>query len=484
MSSEKQIFTLKQVALSIQRVISERYQQNYWVQAEMFKLNYTPKGHCFPELVHKEDGKVLTEMRGTIWNANFQRISKAFSEVVKEPLRDGMNLLLLVRISFHPVYGLSLEIIDIDPTYSLGELQKEREETLKKLKAEGVLNNNQQLDFPLLPKRLAIISMESSKGFKDFCTLVHHNQRGYKFVYKLFPAQLNGDAAIPSIIGQLDEIKKLKQHFDVVLIVRGGGGEIGLSCYNNYELSRAIASFPLPVLTGIGHSTNITVSEMVAYRNAITPSDLADLLLRVFHEFDLGLQALGRETKNGVLQVLQEQKIGLNQETRRFKYVSEALLQRNRHGLKSLNTELVQESKWLLQQAKTNIGQIRLRLHTQARFSNREQLQRIDYLRNNLKKSLRLSLLQNRQLIEDSKFYLLQEVPKYWGRQEEELRRMEKNLELVDPKNVLKRGYSIVLNSEKRLLAQNAVNLGDAIEIINFDSVIEGKVTKIKKSNG
>lgn len=482
--SEKQVFTLKQVAQSIQRVISERYQQNYWVQAEMFKLNYTPKGHCFPELVHKEEGKVLTEMRGTIWNANFQRISKAFAEVVKEPLRDGMNLLLLVRITFHPIYGLSLEIIDIDPTYSLGELQKEREETLKKLKAEGILNNNQQLDFPLLPKRLAIVSMESSKGFKDFCTLIHHNQRGYKLVYKLFPAQLNGDAAIPSIIGQLDKIRKLREHFDVVLIVRGGGGEIGLSCYNNYELSKAIATFPLPVLTGIGHSTNITVSEMVAYRNAITPSDLADLLLRVFHDFDLRLQALGRQAKKGVLQVLHEQKTALKQETRHFKYVSEALLQRNRHGLKSLNAELVQESKWQLQQAKTTIGQIRLRLHSQTRFSTREQLQRIDYLRDSLKKSLRLTLLQNRQLVDDSKFYLLQEVPKYWSRQEEELRRIGKNLELVDPKNVLKRGYSIVLNSKKRLLAQNSVNLGDALEIINFDSVIEGKVTKISKSNG
>ncbi|MGV3629637.1 MAG: exodeoxyribonuclease VII large subunit [Bacteroidota bacterium] len=482
--SEKQIFTLKQVAQSIQRVISERYQQSYWVQAEMFKLNHTPKGHCFPELVHKEDGRVLTEMRGTIWNANFQRISKSFAEVVKEPLRDGLNLLLLVKITFHPVYGLSLEILDIDPTYSLGELQKEREETLKKLKAEGVLNQNQQVDFPLIPKRLAIISMESSKGFKDFCTLIHHNQRGYKFVYKLFPAQLNGDAAIPSIIGQLDQIGKLRGHFDVVLIIRGGGGEIGLSCYNNYELSKAIATFPLPVLTGIGHSTNITVSEMVAYRNAITPSDLADLLLRVFHEFDLDMQALGREVKSGTLQLIRQQKIALKQETRHFKYISEALLQRNRHGLKSLSSELIQESRWLFQQAKNDLQQLRSRIQSQSKFAGRAQLQRIAYLGENLRKSVRTYLQLSLQVVEDSRFYLLQEVPKVLDRQNEEIRRIQKNLELVDPKNVLKRGYSIVLNSEKRLLNPAELAVGDALEIINFDSVIEGKVTKIKKSNG
>ena len=482
--SEKQVFTLKQVAQSIQRVISERYQQSYWVQAEMFKLNYTAKGHCFPELVHKEDGKVLTEMRGTIWNAAFQRISKNFAEVVKEPLRDGMNLLMQVRISFHPVYGLSLEIIDIDPTWSLGELQKEREETLKKLKAEGILNNNQLLEFPLLPKRLAIISMESSKGFQDFRTLISHNQPGYKFVYKLFPAQLNGDAAIPSIIGQLREIERLREHFDVVLIVRGGGGEIGLSCYNNYELSKAIASFPLPVLTGIGHSTNVTVSEMVAYRNAITPSDLADLLLRVFRDFDVTVQELARELRASSLELIQEQKSNLKHESRSFKFVSEALLLQNKHELQNLRMNLLQESKWLFQQANHALEQNRQRLQSQTKFASRAQLQRISYLRDNLRKSVRAQLLQSRQLVEDSKFYLLQEVPKYLVKQDDELRYIRKNLDLVDPQNVLKRGYSIVLNSEKRLLSQNQPAVGDALEIINFDSVIEGQITKIKKSNG
>ncbi|MCE3296833.1 MAG: Exonuclease large subunit [Crocinitomicaceae bacterium] len=482
--SEKQVFTLRQVAQSIQRVISERYQQSYWVQAEMFKLNYTAKGHCFPELVHKEEGKVLTEMRGTIWNAAFQRISKSFAEVVKEPLRDGMNLLMLVRITFHPVYGLSLEIIDIDPTYSLGELQKEREETLKKLKAEGIINNNQLLDFPLLPKRLAIISMESSKGFQDFRTLISHNQQGYKFVYRLFPSQLNGDAAIPSIIGQLKEIEKLRQHFDVVLIVRGGGGEIGLSCYNNYELSKAIATFPLPVLTGIGHSTNVTVSEMVAYRNAITPSDLADLLLRVFRDFDVSIQDLARELRNSSVQQLQEQKTALKQESRSFKFVSEALLQQNQHELKSLRISLLQESKWLFQQANNELGQIRQRLQSQTKFASRAQLQRIAYLRDNLRKSVRAHMQDSYQLVEDSKFYLLQEVPKYIARQEDELKYIRRNLDLVDPQNVLKRGYSIVLNSDKRLLSQNQPAVGDALEIINFDSVIEGKITQIKKSHG
>lgn len=460
MPSEKQIFTLKQVAFSIQRIISERYQQNYWVQAEMFKLNYTQKGHCFPELVHKEEGKIVTEMRGTIWNTTYQRISKKFAEVVKEPLHDGLDLLLLVKISFHPIYGLSLEILDIDPTYSLGALQREREETIKRLTSEGLMKRNQQLDFPLLPKRLAIISVETSKGFQDFKSLIEHNAWNYKFVYHLFTAQLNGDAAIPSIIAQLGEIKQLKENFDLVLIIRGGGGEIGLSCYNNYDLTKEIASFPLPVLTGIGHSTNITVSELVAYKHAITPSDLADFLLQTFREFALKLQQFSGSIKNETIKIVKQNKIDLNLQVRHFKYVSTQLLQENKHQIQAE----------------------KVRLQSQLKFLYHVHYQRLDSNSIQLKKYGQQYIFKQFTYLFDTQFFLQQELPKIITKQRETLENLQKNIDLIDPINVLKRGYSFVLNRDRTLVNSDNVREGDWIEIINFDSTITGEVKKISKN--
>ena len=297
MSSEPKIFSLKQVLQSIRKTIEERYQSLYWVKVEMHKLNRYPSGHCFPELLQKEDGKIVAQISGTIWKQNFDRINQRFMEVVKEPLKDDLTLLMQIRVSFHEVYGLSLEIIDVDPSYSLGELQRERNETLQKLKELKLLDANQKLEFPLLPKRVAIISAASSKGLNDFYQVIDHNKYGYLIERELFPAYVQGDLAVNSIIEQIRKLKDRVADFDIVVIVRGGGGEVGLSCYNNFLLCREIAEFPLPILTGIGHSTNLTVAEMIAFRNAITPTELGEFLIQVFREFDLEIRDLGHRLK-------------------------------------------------------------------------------------------------------------------------------------------------------------------------------------------
>ena len=186
MSDSRQIFTLKQVASSIKKTIEERYHQTYWVKAEMHKLNMYPSGHCFPELLQKEDGKIVAQMTASIWKQNFQRINKRFIDVVKEPLREDSTLLIQVKIVFHETFGLSLQILDIDPNYALGELQKERQETLLKLQKENLLNRNQSLPFPLLPQRIALISADTSKGLSDFRKVIETNQWNYHFFTFLF----------------------------------------------------------------------------------------------------------------------------------------------------------------------------------------------------------------------------------------------------------------------------------------------------------
>lgn len=348
----KTVFSLLEVSRSIQKTIAERYKSLYWIKAEMNKLNhYTHSGHCYPELVEKKDGKVVAEMRSILWKTDFQRINQQFIKLLGEPLRDGITMLFQAGISYDPLYGFSLKIVDIDPTFVLGELEKEKRASVQRLQQEEIFEANKSLPFPLLPKRLAIISVETSKGLSDFFKIIQHNPWEYKFEYTLFPALLQGDKSIPSIIRQLANIADRLEDFDAVAIIRGGGGEVGLSSYNNYQLAKAIAIFPIPVITGIGHSTNETVSEMVAYRNAITPSELADFLIQKFHQFAIPVDEANRRMVLACHTIFQEQRAFLQDFTNALGWNGRARLSEEKHGL----THAVQ----------------RLQLHTHQLFKNR-----------------------------------------------------------------------------------------------------------------
>ncbi len=341
MTENVQIFSLKQVALSIEKTIASRYNQQYWVKAEIHKLNKYPSGHAFPELVEKEDGKIVAQLNGSIWKQHLQRIEKIFIDQVQEPLKDGIQVLMLVRVQFNPTFGLSLQIQDIDPAFTLGHLQKEKDITLKKLKAEGLLQTNQQLPYPLIAKRIAIISAATSKGLSDFYQVLDQNAFGYTFHTKLFEAYVQGDVAVASILEALQEIEKCQEQFDVVVLVRGGGAEVGLTCYNNYELCKGIATFPLPILTGIGHSTNLTVAELIAYASAITPTQLAEMLIAQFREFELRIERLSQGVVQHAQMQIQRNSDKINQVVQNLNWASNQYFKAKQleleHALQKIN---------------------------------------------------------------------------------------------------------------------------------------------------
>ncbi len=352
----KTVFTLLEVSRSIQKTIAERYKSLYWIKAEMNKLNhYSHSGHCYPELLEKKEGKVVAEMRSILWKMDYQRINRQFMEVLGEPLREGITMLFQAGISYDPLYGFSLKIVDIDPTFVLGELEKEKRESIKKLTEEGVFDANKRLPFPLIPKRLAIISVETSKGLSDFFKIINGNPWGYKIECTLFPALLQGDKSISSIIKQLEVIANKLEDFDAVAIIRGGGGDVGLSSYNNYFLSKAIAIFPIPVLTGIGHSTNETVSEMVAYKNAITPSELADFLLQKFHNFAIPVDNALERMLRAVRRNFEEENLKLKHIVSSISWNSKTLLLKDKSELNGLQTHLIRFSR---QNIKENQAQL------------------------------------------------------------------------------------------------------------------------------
>ena len=355
----KTIFSLLEVTKSIQKTISDRYKSLYWIKAEMNKLNhYKHSGHCYPELVEKKDGKIVAEIRSILWKSDFERINNSFIKLLNEPLRDGITILFQAGISYDPLHGLSLRIVDIDPTFVLGELEREKKESISKLHIEGLFDANKRLPFPIIPKRLAIISVETSKGLSDFYKIINNNPWGYKIQTTLYPALLQGDKSIPSIIKQLAVIANRLESYDAVAIIRGGGGEVGLSSYNNYNLAKAIAIFPIPVLTGIGHSTNETVSEMVAYKNAITPSELADFLIQKFHNFAITLDQLQKSLIDLSNSKFEDEKNKLLSFAQMLSWAGKNRLQNEKHDLSTLKQRLQLFSQHLLRSQHADLENI------------------------------------------------------------------------------------------------------------------------------
>jgi exodeoxyribonuclease VII large subunit len=458
--SEKQVFTLQQVVRSIKKTLEDRYTQNYWVKAEMHKLNKYPSGHAFPELVQKDDNKIVAQITGTIWKQQLERINTKFIEVVKEPLREGTTLLLLVKINYSETFGLGLQILDIDPSFSLGELQKQREETLRKLAKEGLLNLNQKLHFPLLPKRVAIISADSSKGLSDFLQVLQENEKSYFIFTHLFNAYLQGDIAVQSIISALKKIKRVKDHFDIVIIVRGGGAEVGMTCYNNYDLCKAIAEFPLPVLTGIGHSTNLNVAEMVSFRNEITPTKLAEFLLQTFREFEQETKRLNREMIAHSLQLIDKTKQDFNGQVRVFKHASLRFTDSLKNELNQQIIDLKNTTRYFLK----NENDAVLSLKNDYRIVTKEIITAERNTLSLISKPIKGSLLH------------------FFERKESDLEQLEKTVNILNPSNVLQRGYSLTLLNGKILSAKNKPKKGDLIESKTNSLTLFSRVEKTSEN--
>lgn len=458
--NDKQVFSLLEVTKSIQKTLADRYKSSFWVKAEMNKLNfYSHSGHCYPELVEKKDGKVIVQIKSCLWKDNFNRINNNFQKILKEPLKDGIKILFQAKITFEPAHGLSLTIMDIDPSYTLGDLEKEKQDTINQLKKEGIFDRNRTLKFPLLPQRVAIISVETSKGYVDFLKVIETNPWNYNFFHILFPAILQGDKAVKDIIHQLNRIKTVISHFDVVAIIRGGGGDVGLSCYNNYQLAKEIALFPIPVITGIGHATNETVSEMISFSNAITPTKLAEYLLQKFHNFSVPIIEAEKKIIDKSRRLLSEEKTKFQSEIKLFRSVTENILIINHNEVKSVSKSLLQ--------------------HAQFIFKNEKQ--RIKNLAVIIRKDIYAQLNQFKLLIFQLKEKLHVQSGLKFKSSLLELNNLEKNIANMSPENVLKRGYSITLLNGKAIKSITDVKKGDTINTTIFEGSIISIVNSTNK---
>ncbi|MCA6074777.1 exodeoxyribonuclease VII large subunit [Fulvivirga sedimenti] len=263
----------------IRSTLDNNLEPSYWVVAEVAELRLNQKGHCYLDLIEKEDDRLVARIRATIWAYTFRGLSAWFESITGKPLQNGMTVLCNVSVEYHELYGMSLNIREIDPRFTLGERARKRQEIIERLTREGVVDMNKSVALPVAPLRIAVISSPTAAGFGDFSDQLKNNLYGYAFRTRLFKAVMQGDEAPPSIIDALNRIHNSINSFDVVVIIRGGGAQVDLDCFDTYDLANHVAQFPLPVLTGIGHERDETILDLVAHTRLKTPTAVAEFLI-------------------------------------------------------------------------------------------------------------------------------------------------------------------------------------------------------------
>jgi len=431
------VFTLSELNTAIRTSVETAFPGTVRVVAEISDIRCNAKGHCYLELIEKEGEKTIAHIRANIWSYAFSGIASRFEKGTGESLKQGMKVLILANVTFHEVYGLSLNIRDIDPAYSLGEMARKRREIIERLAKEGLLRLNRAIPLPLVPQRIAVVSSVTAAGYGDFIKHIDNNPSGYKIFCTLYHSSMQGQEAEASIIGALGKIKKHRSLYDAVVIVRGGGSQIDLSCFDAYGLAVEVAKFPLPVITGIGHERDDTVVDIVAHTKLKTPTAVAEFLLSGMSNFE-------ERVLNAEKRLIDMAKEQLGAETHRLRYLAQHFRHIVRAGFgaetkkrETLMHRLVHGTTQCL-----NSGDTRLKLDV-SRIAGG------------------LTMLFQRH--EGRITHCLQAV------------------RLLDPLNVLKRGYSIAYFEGKALRDSSVLRIGDNISTRVFKGTFKSRVEAINE---
>lgn len=301
---EKDYVDLLELQTMLKESIEEAFPERFWVKAEISSLSPRANGHCYLSLVQSDKGKIIAECKAMIWKWNYLQLKAYFEQETSQELKAGLTVLVHVKVSYSELYGISLFIDDIDPAFTLGEAALERKRNIEKLTEGGYMEMQQELCLPPLPRRLAVISSETAAGYGDFCRHLKENEEGYAFSVVLFEAMMQGAKAPESISKAIAQASE--GPFDAILILRGGGSELDLACFDDYDLAVAIATCPLPIVTAIGHDRDYHIADMVANRFVKTPTALADLFLDAFAAEDARIDALEQRIQREVLRRRQE----------------------------------------------------------------------------------------------------------------------------------------------------------------------------------
>ena len=347
----------------VRRSLEQCLPDEYWIQAELSDVRSNTTGHCYLEFVQKDprSNNLVAKARGMIWSNIYRLLKPYFEETTGQLFASGIKVLVKVTVQFHELYGYSLTVLDIDPAYTLGDMARRRE-ILMQLEEEGVLTLNKELEMPVLPQRIAVISSATAAGYGDFCHQLQHNSGGFFFYTELFPALMQGNQVEESVLAALDRINDRVNEFDVVVIIRGGGATSDLSGFDTYLLAAACAQFPLPVITGIGHERDDTVLDSVAHTRVKTPTAAAELLIHRITESADHLEELSARLQQGAYALLEQEGRRLEMIQTRIPNLVHRKLTDARFALLAAGKDLAQATQTLLSRHRHRLELLRQRV--------------------------------------------------------------------------------------------------------------------------
>ncbi len=395
----------------------------YWVIAEISDIKENYSGHCYLELVEKlqDEKSIRARVKAVIWSNRYRFLKSFFENSTGESLREGIKILVRVKIEYHEIYGLSLVISDIDPSFTLGEMALKRQQILKRLEEEGVLTMNKELDFPVVPQKIAVISSKSAAGYSDFMKHLAGNSFGYVFYTALIETPMQGGETEQGVIKALERIAARIELFDTVVIIRGGGSQTDLSWFDNYNIAYYITQFPIPVLTGIGHEKDLSVTDIVAHMSLKTPTAVADFLIGCMNNAENHLSEMSAVIKENSQFIIEENRQLIGNFRAKLIPVARLMISGIREQLSGMIIETI------------NIGKEYI---VRAGLSPQNQKSRLIIATKSLLVHTGLELKQrNKKVIESATGMLNESRSKIDG--------MENSLKILDPENVLKRGYTI-----------------------------------------
>ncbi len=313
-------YSLKDFLSSVKEVLADTFDGIYWVRAEISELRENANGNCYLSLIDKGiDGRLIeAKVSAVIWKSIYNLMKPYFYSMTGQMLAPGMKVLVAVTLSFHEQYGLQLNIREIDPSFTLGDMARKRQETIAQLKADGVWDMNRQVEYPVPARRIAVISSGTAAGYGDFCDQLMADGNRFGFAPTLFQAVMQGERTIPSIIAALEAIYGQIEEFDVVAIIRGGGATTDMAAFDDYDLASNVANFPLPIITGIGHDRDESVVDMVAAVRCKTPTAVAAYLVEAMMDLEAEWKDMGGALSQALRRVLTE-------ETRTLDYLTHTL---------------------------------------------------------------------------------------------------------------------------------------------------------------
>lgn len=339
---EENPLSLYELNALVRRSLHACLPDTYWVQAELSDVRSNYSGHCYLEFVQKEPrgNNLIAKARGTIWSNVYRLLKPYFEEETGQAFVAGIKVLVKVSVEFHELYGYSLTVQDIDPTYTLGDMARRRREILKQLDDEGVLTLNKELEMPVLAQRIAVISSATAAGYGDFCNQLEQNPYGFVFYPRLFPAVMQGERVEQSVIAALDAVNACRDLWDVVVIIRGGGATSDLSGFDTYDLAANCAQFPLPIITGIGHERDDTVLDSVSHTRVKTPTAAAEYLINHLHHTAEALEDHAATILQSVSTRMEREKLRLTRMIERIPMQTRMRLKDETHRLQRIETQL------------------------------------------------------------------------------------------------------------------------------------------------